>query len=63
MKPGDLVKHARYNRTGVIVSEMPRHTAALNRIFRVSWAQPLSPRWAGRITTVWDYDLETLNES
>lgn len=64
MKVGDLVKQSGHGleRTGIIISEVPRAPAFHSRLFRVLWNTP-NPARPTLIGPVWESKVELVNES
>ena len=64
MQVGDLVRQSGHGleRTGIIVSEVPRALGFHGRLFKVLWNTP-SPTLPTLMGPVWESKMELINES
>lgn len=64
MKVGDLVRQSGHGleRTGIIVSEVPRALCFHARLFKVLWSAP-SPTLPTLIGPAWESKMEVISES
>ena len=64
MKVGDLVKQSGHGleRTGIIISEVPRSLGFHSRLFKVLWNKR-SPTLPTLIGPAWESKMEVINES
>lgn len=66
MKVGDLVRQSGHGleRTGIIISEVPRSLGFRGRLFKVLWNKrsPTLPTLIGPVG-VWETKVELVNES
>ena len=67
MKVGDLVKQSGHGleRTGIIISEVPRSLGFRGRLFKVLWNKrsPCASALPTLIGPVWETKVELVNES